>query len=101
MGLQHKDNFSIKTELPCQCEYCKITTNFLCAETKKTKIWPIRAEILDHIMNIFQDSDLPIDLSVEKKGSPHRLIMTKNSRLHQDAEKKFDPLNHYYQKFYK
>jgi hypothetical protein len=49
-------------------------------------------------MMIVRGYDLPLTLSVEKKGSPHKLVMMKTDKLHQEAKKRFAQLNIYYQK---
>ncbi|MDF3055760.1 MAG: 2OG-Fe(II) oxygenase [Gammaproteobacteria bacterium] len=92
------DDWSIITKLLCNCEYCKIAAQFLRAKGEVTKVWPIAMAIREHIKNVFHDSGLPIELLVEKKGSPHKLILTKTSALHRDAQKKHKELNLYREK---
>ncbi|MCC8399136.1 MAG: 2OG-Fe(II) oxygenase [Rickettsia endosymbiont of Platyusa sonomae] len=98
LGMRSNDDWSIDAKLPCKCEHCVIATNFLHCKTEITKIWPILAAIRDHIMAMFKDLDLPVNLSVERKGSPHKLIMVKTEILHQNAKKRFDELKFYQQK---
>ncbi len=98
LGLRSEDDWSIKTKLPCQCEHCKTALDFLRSKTDIKKVWPLVAMIRDHVMSTFHDLDLPVDLSVEKTGSPHKLIMVKNDKLYKKAKEKFDKLNICYQK---
>ncbi|WP_375331263.1 2OG-Fe(II) oxygenase [Candidatus Tisiphia endosymbiont of Oplodontha viridula] len=98
LGMRPEDDWSIDAKLPCKCEHCKIATNFLHSKTEITKIWPILAAIRDHITNMFNGLDLPVNLSVERKGSPHKLIMVKTELLHKNAKKRFDELKFYQQK---
>jgi hypothetical protein len=97
LGIRSKDDWSIRTQLSCKCEHCKIVTNFLHSKTDITKIWPIVAAIRDHITNVLNGLDLPVDLSVERKGSPYKLIMVKNDLLYKNAKKRFDELKFYQQ----
>jgi hypothetical protein len=69
--------------------------NFLGSRTEITKTWPIVMAIREHIMDVFKGLDLPVDLSVEKKGSPHKLVLLKTAALHTDAQKKFADLHFY------
>lgn len=97
-GLRSKDDCSIQTTLPCKCEYCKIATDFLNSPTEKIKIWPIVTDTRNHIMSEFNDLGLPVDISVEKKGSPYKLILKKGDTLYEAAKERFDLLNLYLRK---
>jgi hypothetical protein len=92
------DDWSIITKLSCKCEHCKIATRFLGAKHEITKIWPIVTNIRNHIADVFYNSGLPVELSVQKKGSPYKLILTKTPALHRDAKKKHEELDVYREK---
>ena len=95
LGIRAKDDWSISFKLPCKCEHCKIVQNFLGSRTEITKTWPIVMAIREHIIDVFNNLDLPVDLLVEKKGSPHKLVLLKTAALHTDAQKKFADLHFY------
>lgn len=97
-SIRHPDDWSISTQLRCQCEYCKIAMAFLRSKTEIKKVWPIVAAVRDHIIDAFRGFDLPVDLSVEKKGSPYKLVMVKNQRLHEEAKAKCEKLSRYCQR---
>jgi len=61
-------------------------------------VWPIATAIRDHVIHAFQGLDLPVDLFVERKGLPHKLVMVKNGKLYKNAKEKFDKLRICYQK---
>lgn len=98
LGKRFEDDWSILIKLPCSCEHCKTAQAFLSSKTEKSKIWPIVMEIRKHIFNVFEDMGLPVDLSVEKKGSPHKLVIVKNEKLHQEAQRRWDALNAYHKR---
>jgi hypothetical protein len=95
MGLRDEGDWSIGAKLSCRCDYCKIAEDFLQSKTQSSKTWPIITQYRDHIIDVFKGLGLPIDLSVEKKGSPYKLVMVKNDKLYQDAKIKFDKLKYY------
>ena len=96
-GLRDKNDWSIMIKLPCKCELCKIATQFLHAKNETHKVWPIVTANRDHIINVFYDLGLPVELSVEKKGSPYKLVLIKTAELHKNAQKKFSALTSCYE----
>lgn len=97
-GMRATDDWSIKVALPCSCEHCKVAQQFLDAQTEIKKIWPIVQATREHVMASFNDMNLPVDLSVERKGSPHKLVIEKNPSLHTEDRKTFETLQHYHQR---
>ncbi len=89
LGEPSMENWSIDEVLVCQCEHCKVAQNFLSSKTEKTKIWPIVQDVRNHIMNEINGCDLPVNLSVEKKGSPHKLVMIKSAEVYQQAKERY------------
>lgn len=98
LGLQSESDWSIQVELPCTCQYCKVATEFLSSKTDRNKIWPIAASFREHIENELNGMDLPLSIKTEKKGSPHKLIITKEPRMHKEAKAKFEELKECYDK---
>lgn len=97
MGIRAENDWSIMSTLSCQCVHCKTVVQFLHAN-EVTKVWPIVAHIREHVMDVFADSALPVTLSVEKKGSPHKLILSKTPALHRHAREHYDALKQYREK---
>ena len=96
-GLRDKEDWSIAIKLPCKCELCKIATQFLHAKNEINKVWPMVTASRDHIISVFYGLGLPIELSVEKKGSPYKLVLIKTPALHKNAQKKFEALTLYHE----
>lgn len=86
---------SIHEKLTCQCEHCTVAQSFLRSKTESNKVWPIITAHRDHIMDVFSGCGLPVTLSVEKKGSPYKLVMIKSDKLYQQAKTRFDKLLFY------
>ena len=95
-GLRSPNDWSIQTPLGCKCDWCKTATAFLQDSTEAKRVWPVVQDGRNHIHNIFDRLELPVDLSVEKKGSPHKLVMVKTSRLYTDAKARFDKIEDAY-----
>jgi len=91
-GLRSPDDWSIQTPLDCKCDWCKKASAFLQDSTEVKYVWPVVQDGRTHIQNIFNRLELPVDVSVEKKGSPHKLIMVKTSRLYTDIKDRFDKI---------
>ena len=91
-GPREKDDWSISGKLQCNCEYCKEAMAFLRSKTEFHKVWPIVMQHREHIIEQFRGHELPIDISVEKKGSPHKLVIIKSSKIYMDAIERFKKL---------
>lgn len=91
-GVRDPNDWSIPVRLTCSCDLCKTTTAFLKSTTESTNIWPIVAADREHVMQILSRHGLPVTLSVEKKGSPHKLVMVKSSQLYQLSQERYDRL---------
>ncbi|GBN11073.1 hypothetical protein AVEN_145028-1 [Araneus ventricosus] len=91
-GEQSEDDWSINVQLPCNCEFCAIATSFLRSKTEKMKVWPLKEKLRNHVMRCFRSSDLPVKLTVERTGSPHKLVLVKTEALHKNASKEFKKL---------
>jgi len=91
-GVPQPNDYSIKTKITCDCALCKIALEFVHSRTETTKIWPLAQQSRDHVMQVFSNLDLPIELSVKKEGSPHKLVLHKSKNLYQNAKNRFDNL---------
>ena len=94
-GLRSHDDWSINDKLRCQCEYCNVAQDFLSSHTESKKVWPIAMGYRDHIINSFFGYGLPVNFSVEKTGSPHKLVMVKTDELYHTAKERFDKIKVY------
>lgn len=97
-GLRSPDDWSITVQLSCNCDRCKIAQGFLKSPTEIERIWPLAAEGRDHISNIFNQLELPVDLSVIEGSRPYKLVMKKNTCLFTNAQKRFKQVSAWYDK---
>ncbi|MES2615650.1 MAG: 2OG-Fe(II) oxygenase [Bdellovibrionota bacterium] len=95
-GLRSQNDWSIITSLGCSCKYCTIATEYLQSSQEIVRVWPIAMDIREHIQQVFRKLELPINLSVEKKGSPHKLVMEKSTRLYEHAKSRFEKVKECY-----
>jgi Rps23 Pro-64 3,4-dihydroxylase Tpa1-like proline 4-hydroxylase len=92
-GLRLPDDWSITVGLSCNCNHCNIAKGFLNSPTEIERVWPLAADGRGHITNIFNQRELPVDLSVIEGSRPYKLVMKKNMRLFTDAQKRFKQVN--------
>ncbi len=97
-GLRSSDDWAIKVQLSCNCERCKIAKEFLQSSKEIERIWPLAADGREHIAGVFNEHELPIDLSIIEGSRPYKLVMKKNARLFTDAQKRFKRLSVLYEK---
>jgi hypothetical protein len=97
-GVRDPKDCSIPIRLGCTCNLCKTASAFLNSKMDSTKIWPLVTDGRQHIMDVFEQFDLPVALSVEKKGSPYKLVMVKSDKLYEDSKKRFDQLSEVYER---
>lgn len=98
LGLRSSDDWAIKTQLSCNCERCNIAKAFLQSPNEIDRIWPLAADGREHIARVFNDLELPVDLSIIEGSRPYKLVMKKNARLFTDAQKRFNRLTVLYEK---
>lgn len=97
-GLRLSDDWSITVELSCHCEHCKVANGFLISSTEIERVWPLVAKGREHITNIFNELELPVDLSVIKGARPYKLVMKKSARLFTDVQKRFKQISEWHEK---
>lgn len=88
-GARAKTDWSLDPETSCDCVYCKPLAIFVRSVGEAQGIWGLAAQNRDHVMRHFGSLGLPLDFEVRKQGSPHKLVVTKNPRLHQDAQERY------------
>jgi hypothetical protein len=97
-GLRSSDDWAIKIQLSCNCERCNIAKEFLQSPKEIERIWPLAADGREHIARVFNELELPVDLSVIEGSRPYKLVMKKNVHLFNDAQKRFKKLSVLYEK---
>ena len=97
-GVRDSNDLSIDARPSCSCNLCKTAAEFLQSKTDSTKIWPIVAHEREHVIQAFNRLGVPVKFSVEKRGSPHKLVMVKSDKLYQISKERFDKLSEYYEK---
>lgn len=88
-GARAKTDWSLDPETSCDCVYCKPVASFVRSVGEAQGIWGLAAQNRDHVMRHFGGLGLPLDFEVRKQGSPHKLVVTKNPRLHRDAQERY------------
>jgi hypothetical protein len=71
---------------------------FLRDQHEIQKIWPIIQQIRNHITDVFNNLELPVNLHTEKKGSPHPLVMTKMPKIHEENKRHFKKVSLHWKK---
>ena len=94
-GKRKNNDWSILQKLRCDCSDCQMVNHFL-SSNEEQKTWSIIKAVRQHVIESFKGMDLPVKLDVVKKGSPHKLVMTKTSKLHRDASAHFKKLQECY-----
>ena len=91
-GLQGPADWTIYKNLPSHCADCSVVNQFLSDAVATQKIWPLAADRRNHVERLLDDYLIPVNCEVKKQGSPHKLILTKNPRLHSLARDRFHQL---------
>ena len=91
LGPPREADWSIEVSLRCNCTDCNTVTNFLISNDIQ-QIFAVVMKVRNHIMDQLQGMCLPITIEVVKKGSPHKLILTKTPKMHQEAMLYFNKL---------
>ncbi|KAG8196085.1 hypothetical protein JTE90_007825 [Oedothorax gibbosus] len=76
-------------KINCNCELCSEAIRFLTSKTAVMKRWPLRQDLRKHLSFALRGFYLPIDITEEKTGSPHKLIVTKKPSIHADAKQRY------------
>jgi hypothetical protein len=95
-GLRANDDWTIEAQPSCSCTYCNEAQRFLNSRNEAEKIWPIAATHRQHVMWSLTRLALPISFDEIKKGSPHKLVITKSPKLHALAGKRFETIRELY-----
>ncbi len=67
-----------EARISCTCEHCQGLRRFLLSATESSWRLRVRQELREHVLASIQSGHCDADSSVERKGSPHVLVCTKN-----------------------
>jgi hypothetical protein len=91
-GAKAADDWSIASQLPCECEHCRTVNAFLAAPNDRSKTLAIVQQHRNHVMENFKGQLLPVKIFVITKGSPHKLVLDKLPELQKEANDRFNDL---------
>jgi predicted 2-oxoglutarate/Fe(II)-dependent dioxygenase YbiX len=87
-----KDSWSTLVLPRCKCELCRELTTFLSSPTEKEKTWAIGEHKRSHVTDELNKLCLPITSKTLREGSPHKLVLTKQSSLISEKAKLLESL---------
>ena len=97
-GHRSENDFSITCKKLCKCEHCKELFHFLESPQEVEKIMSIVMHLRKHVLDVWENYGLPLDFSILKKGSPHKLVINKHLNMYQEDKQKFEQLQIAYEK---
>lgn len=71
-------NWTITAEIDCDCEHCRDLKAFCKNPDETVKRFALRAELRSHLEKVIRAHRLDIDCKTEHRGSPYKLVCTKN-----------------------
>lgn len=71
-------NWTITAEIDCDCEHCRDLKAFCKNPDETVKRFALRAELRGHLEKVIRAHRLDIDCKTEHRGSPYKLVCTKN-----------------------
>ena len=77
-------------DLACECQYCAELKAFLADPANEVGRIPAREEMRQHLIGIIDRHQCDIKHSLERKGSPYSLVLTKTSGSFERAVKRFE-----------
>ena len=77
-------------EVACNCQYCAQLNAFLADPAKEVGRIPAREEMRHHLISIIDRHQCDVKHSLERKGSPYSLVLTKTSGSFERAVKRFE-----------
>lgn len=77
--LQAPRNWARASNVRCSCEHCRALRRFLASPDTQT--WTLRAaeRVRSHVQDKIREAGADLDVTTERRGSPHSLICQKNS----------------------
>lgn len=74
-------DWAIHDTIPDHCSDCKYLKIFLQSSSTQKLVWPLAKDRRAHIHQIINAMDIPVTHETLHKGSPHKLILVKTSKL--------------------
>ena len=78
------------TTLDCQCQYCAQLKAFLADSSHEAGRIPAREDVRQHLIGMIDRHQCDVKHSLERKGSPHSLVLTKTTGSFDRAVKRFE-----------
>jgi hypothetical protein len=78
-------DFSRPNETDCECQFCMEMQTFLASSTQETTRIPAREDRRHHLVDVIRRKKLDVTTGIEKKSSPHKLVLTKTTASYQRA----------------
>ena len=72
----------VNVQIPCNCEACRAMQAFCMDRRAKTRTFPMRQALRSHLEMQIRTLKLPMDHKTVRRGSPHKLVCTKNRSDH-------------------
>jgi hypothetical protein len=77
-------------DLACECQYCAQLKAFLADPANEVGRIPAREDMRQHLIDIIDRHQCDVKHSLERKGSPYSLVLTKTSGSFERAVKRFE-----------
>ena len=74
-------DWSITETGQCGCADCKVLVEFLQSSRLDRKVWPLAKGRRQHIHQAIDAIGIPVTHKTERRGSPHKLHLTKTKQL--------------------
>ncbi|WP_162896434.1 2OG-Fe(II) oxygenase [Cysteiniphilum halobium] len=93
IGVRDENDWCISFENSCKCELCDELGAFLHDKNAQSKTWPIAESKRQHVSSMIYDLAVPVKLETLRKGSPHKLVLTKDDGLYATALKRYQKVS--------
>src|SRR5271157_664718 len=77
-------------DLACECQYCAQLKAFLADPANEVGRIPAREDMRQHLIGIIDRHQCDVKHSLERKGSPYSLVLTKTSGSFERSVKRFE-----------
>ena len=77
-------------DVACNCQYCARLTAFLADPANEVGRIPAREDLRQHLIGIIDRHQCDVKHTLERKGSPYSLVLTKTTGSFDRALKRFE-----------
>jgi hypothetical protein len=77
-------------DVACTCQYCAQLKAFLADPTKEVGRIPAREDMRQHLIGMIDQHQSDVKYTLERKGSPYSLVLTKTTGSFERAVKRFE-----------